>query len=89
MTLDLSGAGPSDTLALEFVLPEILLDVVPGNVQLAIDDPSSRVRIDEVLLNRVVGSVVVATKIYLQCVCSFATKSRRFVLNDEGVDWFR
>lgn len=65
LTLDLSRSGPSDALALELVLAKVLLDMIPRDVELAVDDPRSRVGIHKVLLLRLLRSHIVATEVDL------------------------
>lgn len=62
--------------------------MVPGDIQLAVDDPGPRVRVHEVLLLGLVGPHVVAEEEYLQRVSSLAVQRGRFVLDDEGIHWF-
>lgn len=87
LTLNLPRPRPGDAVALELVPAEILLDVIPGYVQFAIDYPGSGVRVHEVLLLRAVRSYVVATEVDLQRVSGFAVQRGRLVLDNEGIDW--
>lgn len=88
LTLDLPRSGPGDALAL-VLLVEVLLDEIPRDVELAIDDPRARVRVHEVLLLRVLLPLVVTTEVNLQRVGGLAAQSGGLVLHDEGVDGLR
>lgn len=89
LALDLPRSGPGDALALELILAKVLLDVIPRDVELAIDDSRAGVRVHEVLLLRVLRPQVVAAEVDLQRVGGLAAQSRGFVFDDERVDGLR
>lgn len=63
---NLTRSRPCHALALESLLPEVLIDLVSRHVQLDLDDPRSGTRVDEILLLRTPGSVTIAEKIHLR-----------------------
>lgn len=86
LAINVPAAGPGDALALELVLAEVLLDLVARYVELALDYPGARVRIDKVLLEVVLDALAVAAKVDLEGVRGLAVQGRRLVLHDVGVD---
>ena len=79
-------ARPGDALALELVLAEVLLDLVPRDVQLALDDPRAGMGIDKVLVELVLHPLIVTAEVDLERVGGLAVQRRRLVLDDVGVD---
>lgn len=84
----MAGASPCDAVTFE-LLAEVLFDVVPRNVDLAIDDPRAGVRVDEGLLRRRFRPFfTVAFEEDLESVSCLAVQSGWLVLHHERVQGF-